>query len=155
MYLCTRIKAQMAESVDALVSTPSGATRAGSTPALGTSLKSQSLVSQMLARDFLSSGCQGVANNDRTLYFRSWGYLCLARSDDCGCEGLMTAIVRVSRLLFLWHKNRSRETLIFGLLGWLQLTYLFNFRKVQIDCVSEAVVRPARARVHSPGQRPG
>ena len=71
MYLCTRIKAQMAESVDALVSNTSGATRAGSTPALGTSLKSQSLVSQMLARDFLSSGCQGVANNDRTLYFRS------------------------------------------------------------------------------------
>ena len=34
-YLCTR-KAQMAESVDALVSNTSGATRAGSTPALGT-----------------------------------------------------------------------------------------------------------------------
>ena len=31
-------KAQMAESVDALVSNTSGATRAGSTPALGTSL---------------------------------------------------------------------------------------------------------------------
>ena len=30
-------KAQMAESVDALVSNTSGATRAGSTPALGTS----------------------------------------------------------------------------------------------------------------------
>ena len=26
---------------------------------------------------------------------------------------------------------------------------------VQIDCVSEVVVRPARAKVHSPGQRPG
>ncbi len=36
-YLCTRIEAQMAESVDALVSNTSGATRAGSTPALGTS----------------------------------------------------------------------------------------------------------------------
>ena len=46
MYLCiaftTRCKAdavaaaQMAESVDALVSNTSGATRAGSTPALGT-----------------------------------------------------------------------------------------------------------------------
>ena len=33
-----RIEAQMAESVDALVSNTSGATRAGSTPALGTSL---------------------------------------------------------------------------------------------------------------------
>ena len=44
-YLCTRfrrqtaakLQAQMAESVDALVSNTSGATRAGSTPALGTS----------------------------------------------------------------------------------------------------------------------
>ena len=40
-YLCTRFRlvalfAQMAESVDALVSNTSGATRAGSTPALGT-----------------------------------------------------------------------------------------------------------------------
>ena len=34
-YFCTR-HAQMAESVDALVSNTSGATRAGSTPALGT-----------------------------------------------------------------------------------------------------------------------
>ena len=36
LYLCTRKEAQMAESVDALVSNTSGATRAGSTPALGT-----------------------------------------------------------------------------------------------------------------------
>ena len=38
-YLCTRLNrknAQMAESVDALVSNTSGAIRAGSTPALGT-----------------------------------------------------------------------------------------------------------------------
>ena len=38
-YLCTRFRekaAQMAESVDALVSNTSGAIRAGSTPALGT-----------------------------------------------------------------------------------------------------------------------
>ena len=34
-------KAQMAESVDALVSNTSGATRAGSTPALGTSSTQQ------------------------------------------------------------------------------------------------------------------
>ena len=33
-----KTKAQMAESVDALVSNTSGATRAGSTPALGTML---------------------------------------------------------------------------------------------------------------------
>ena len=44
MYLCTAfhqkgmLEAQMAESVDALVSNTSGATRAGSTPALGTSV---------------------------------------------------------------------------------------------------------------------
>ena len=45
--------AQMAESVDALVSNTSGATRAGSTPALGTFkykvLRKQSAVSQQLA----------------------------------------------------------------------------------------------------------
>ncbi len=39
LYLCTRFRAQMAESVDALVSNTSGATRAGSTPALGTRLE--------------------------------------------------------------------------------------------------------------------
>ena len=38
------IKAQMAESVDALVSNTSGAIRAGSTPALGTTNKIKSLV---------------------------------------------------------------------------------------------------------------
>ena len=38
-YLCTAFEAQMAESVDALVSNTSGATRAGSTPALGTNGK--------------------------------------------------------------------------------------------------------------------
>ena len=37
-YLCSRKEAQMAESVDALVSNTSGATRAGSTPALGTNI---------------------------------------------------------------------------------------------------------------------
>ena len=42
-YLCTAFRAQMAESVDALVSNTSGATRAGSTPALGTKLKSEVL----------------------------------------------------------------------------------------------------------------
>ncbi len=34
----SHLKAQMAESVDALVSNTSGATRAGSTPALGTKI---------------------------------------------------------------------------------------------------------------------
>ena len=37
--------AQMAESVDALVSNTSGATRAGSTPALGTELEKESILS--------------------------------------------------------------------------------------------------------------
>ena len=36
LYLCPAFEALMAESVDALVSNTSGATRAGSTPALGT-----------------------------------------------------------------------------------------------------------------------
>ena len=36
MITWQRLHAQMAESVDALVSNTSGATRAGSTPALGT-----------------------------------------------------------------------------------------------------------------------
>ena len=42
----------MAESVDALVSNTSGATRAGSTPALGTIIKKQSSVNQVFAGDF-------------------------------------------------------------------------------------------------------
>ena len=50
LYLCTAIlrkqNAQMAESVDALVSNTSGATHPGSTPGLGTTLKFQSLVIQ-------------------------------------------------------------------------------------------------------------
>ncbi len=45
-YLCTRIYAQMAESVDALVSNTSGAIRPGSTPGLGTLLRYKSLVNQ-------------------------------------------------------------------------------------------------------------
>ena len=57
-YLCSRFQrnsdrklhAQMAESVDALVSNTSGATRAGSTPALGTTSTkfSESKVLQVL-----------------------------------------------------------------------------------------------------------
>ena len=51
-----KLHAQMAESVDALVSNTSGATRAGSTPALGTSvqnLRTQSAVSQKLMALFV------------------------------------------------------------------------------------------------------
>ena len=54
-------KAQMAESVDALVSNTSGATRAGSTPALGTT---QVLVGSILTRTFLIIGCQRVAKSE-------------------------------------------------------------------------------------------
>ena len=50
--------AQMAESVDALVSNTSGAIRAGSTPALGTILYKTSLVNQKFTRDFLFLGSQ-------------------------------------------------------------------------------------------------
>ena len=42
----------MAESVDALVSNTSGATRAGSTPALGTKLESEGAVTQRVAAPF-------------------------------------------------------------------------------------------------------
>ena len=42
----------MAESVDALVSNTSGATRPGSTPGLGTSLKSKDAVNQVFAASF-------------------------------------------------------------------------------------------------------
>ena len=44
--------AQMAESVDALVSNTSGATRAGSTPALGTKFKSKRAAGFLAARFF-------------------------------------------------------------------------------------------------------
>ena len=45
----------MAESVDALVSNTSGATRAGSTPALGTRLQSESAVDLFSTALFLFS----------------------------------------------------------------------------------------------------
>ena len=79
-YLCTRFRpvallyAQMAESVDALVSNTSGATRAGSTPALGTSCTTtcwsktkQSAVSYLqhfLNKSWTSdSGCHKIKNH--------------------------------------------------------------------------------------------
>ena len=49
--------AQMAESVDALVSNTSGAIRAGSTPALGTGLFLKSLVNYSFTGDFSFSRC--------------------------------------------------------------------------------------------------
>ena len=69
MYLCTRIKAQMAESVDALVSNTSGATRAGSTPALGTTIFLKVLVNQAFTGAFCFVGCQRVAKNKKYLIF--------------------------------------------------------------------------------------
>ena len=45
-------KAQMAESVDALVSNTSGATHPGSTPGLGTALKDNTSVTGCLQRYF-------------------------------------------------------------------------------------------------------
>ena len=41
VYLCSRKSAQMAESVDALVSNTSGATHPGSIPGLGTKKKAK------------------------------------------------------------------------------------------------------------------
>ena len=55
LYLCRRLEAQMAESVDALVSNTSGATRAGSTPALGTGFKAKVLQTDILQHFFHSS----------------------------------------------------------------------------------------------------
>ena len=52
LYLCTRFQAQMAESVDALVSNTSGATHPGSSPGLGTRLKKRILCKKHLAGDF-------------------------------------------------------------------------------------------------------
>ena len=51
-HFCTATYAQMAESVDALVSNTSGAIRAGSIPALGTKKKAKYLIIQYLAFSF-------------------------------------------------------------------------------------------------------
>ena len=58
----------MAESVDALVSNTSGATRPGSTPGLGTKLKKQSLASEMLARDFFVINMEVIVTLVRLVY---------------------------------------------------------------------------------------
>ena len=52
----------MAESVDALVSNTSGATRAGSTPALGTRLLLKTSVSQQLTEVLLFLGSNTWSN---------------------------------------------------------------------------------------------
>ena len=67
----------MAESVDALVSNTSGATRAGSTPALGTLVhkdeEKQGAVTQIVMALFILSkvilGCQRVANYGKVANF--------------------------------------------------------------------------------------
>ena len=60
----------MAESVDALVSNTSGATRPGSTPGLGTSLKSKGAVNQVFAASFSFLGCtKSVRYNTRCSVF--------------------------------------------------------------------------------------
>ena len=53
MYLCNRFKAQMAESVDALVSNTSGATHPGSSPGLGTIKYLESVVNQVFTTLFV------------------------------------------------------------------------------------------------------
>ena len=70
--------AQMAESVDALVSNTSGATRAGSTPALGTRLKKQSSVNQVFAEDFYFSRCTKSVLCNIEVYF--WGALASSKN---------------------------------------------------------------------------
>ena len=65
-YLCSRKEAQMAESVDALVSNTSGATRAGSTPALGTEYR---LITKLLSTYIISLGSK---NNIFTTNFSTF-----------------------------------------------------------------------------------
>ena len=60
----------MAESVDALVSNTSGATRAGSTPALGTNSNLETLVSQSLTGVFAFQASKKRAKTNNTPYFR-------------------------------------------------------------------------------------
>ena len=91
MYLCTAfhqkgmLEAQMAESVDALVSNTSGATRAGSTPALGTRFKKQSSVNQLFTGDFSFSRCTKSVLFNIQVYF--WGGSSLIKK---GCKCITT-----------------------------------------------------------------
>ena len=69
-YLCIAFKAkslteaaQMAESVDALVSNTSGATRAGSTPALGTAREKLAMTSLFFCSNF-------ARKREGAIYFR-------------------------------------------------------------------------------------
>ena len=55
---CTAFEAQMAESVDALVSNTSGATHPGSSPGLGTRWKKQDAVGQKPAAFFFVFPCK-------------------------------------------------------------------------------------------------
>ena len=59
-----RLKAQMAESVDALVSNTSGATRAGSTPALGTTNYLESVVNQVFTTLFVFTASKKRAKSN-------------------------------------------------------------------------------------------
>ena len=59
-----RLKAQMAESVDALVSNTSGATRAGSTPALGTVRYLKSVVNQVFTTLFVFAASKKRAKSN-------------------------------------------------------------------------------------------
>ena len=64
-YLCTRLEAQMAESVDALVSNTSGATRAGSTPALGTRLQGKKGAARFIFAALFVYGCNYFQKEER------------------------------------------------------------------------------------------
>ena len=59
-HFCTATYAQMAESVDALVSNTSGAIRAGSIPALGTRKRAKYLIYKYLALFFFVTCSQIV-----------------------------------------------------------------------------------------------
>ena len=67
-----RKEAQMAESVDALVSNTSGAIRAGSTPALGTELRI--LTTRVLFSYFHPLQLTGLLEDKFLCYVRTAGY---------------------------------------------------------------------------------
>ena len=67
----------MAESVDALVSNTSGATRAGSTPALGTLNYSEGVANQVFATLFIFTASK-INEQKATLhpFFRVYSLMC-------------------------------------------------------------------------------
>ena len=71
-YIFPDLVAQMAESVDALVSNTSGATHPGSIPGLGTRKKAKYLIIQYLAFSFYRR-CSQIVPNHPYVFRQRWG----------------------------------------------------------------------------------